>query len=743
MAQPPDAEIKARPSVDLTNCALEPIHVPGSIQPHGALIALTPTGALAARSTNAESIVGPLPAPGENLGDNHLTAEMRAHLTGCLARAGHADTFELTLPDGRTADLSVHFHDGLLLAEFEPRHAGALAPSKFAVIAQRVLERIQAQQDLDGLLAASVEEISELSGFDRVMAYRFHPDDSGEVVAERMRKPLEPFLGLRYPATDIPAQARLLFIKNPVRLIPDVAYRPIPVEPDRNPRTGRPIDLSLAALRSVSPIHVEYLTNMGVRASMAVSVVVAGRLWGLFACHHYAPLLVNPAVRLTCRLLSQVVSVAVERFVARGLADSMARTQHMRNAIAERVKADESTVRALISGEPALTELVRCAGAAVTTVTQQATLGETPGQDAIAAVVAWLAEREATRFATSHIEMQVPELAAACRGFAGFAAIRFSPEPDCYALWFRREEVETLRWAGNPQKAAVVGPHGDRLSPRGSFAEWKEIVRGQSERWDAEEINALEELRRALFDIAAVRLQETVRTRELLLAMLGHDLRSPLQAIAMAGEVLRVDQSRASQVQKQIASTSGRMGRLITHVLDLSRLQSGVGLVRALDSCDLEALLREIVAETRSSHPGFEVVERYAGIGHARIDADRIAQVLSNLISNARHHGTAGKPIVVEGKRCRDQLLLRVINHGPAISAEALQTLFEPFKRGSLDNPANPRGLGLGLYIASSIVREHGGSLGVESANGLVTFTVALPTAIEGDGARGSPSSEP
>ena len=716
--------------VDLTNCALEAIHIPGSIQPHGALVAFTPEGTLATRSINAPALFGALPPPGEKPGESHLTAEIRSHLAACLASPGRPDSFEVILPDGRAADLGVHFHDRRMVAEIEPRDEGAQAPSKFAAIAQRALERIQSHRDLESLLVASVEEIALLSGFDRVMAYRFHPDDSGEVVAERTSRPLESYLGLRYPATDIPAQARLLFVQNPVRLIPDVGYQPVPIEPDRNPLTGEHVDLSYSVLRSVSPIHVEYLTNMGVRASMSVSIVIGDRLWGLFACHHYTPHRVSPAVRLTCRLLSQVVSVAVERFVATQHAKEMSRARRLRAAISDRVNADDDMVRALTVGSPAVTELVRCTGAAVTSLTQVGTIGETPASESISAITAWLAAKDnVTRFATHQIAGDVPELADACAGFAGFAAIRFSAEPNSYIVWFRREQVETLRWAGNPAKAATLGPHGERLSPRGSFAEWKEIVRGRAEPWDANEMDAIEDLRRAIADIAAVRLQETVRTRELLLAMLGHDLRNPLQAIAMAGEVLRIDQSRASQVQKQIAATSGRMGRLIAHVLDLSRLQSGAGLIGSREMRDLAALLREVVAESRASHPGAEIVERYFGVGEAYIDADRIAQVIGNLVSNARHHGTSGKPILIEGERRDGNVVLRVTNHGPAITAAALQTLFEPFKRGSLDNPGNPRGLGMGLYIASSIVREHGGSLEVNSGDGLVTFTVTLPSA--------------
>jgi light-regulated signal transduction histidine kinase (bacteriophytochrome) len=716
-----------RPAVDLTNCALEPIHIPGSIQPHGALVAFTLDGIAATQSENAPELLGHTPLPGEPIAEHHFTPSIRARLQESLGTR-RADTFEVHLPDDAVADLSVHVHDELLLAEVEPRGPGARPASEFAMLAQRALERVQQQRDLDSLLTASVEEIALLSGFDRVMAYRFRPDDSGEIVAERMQKPLESFLGLCYPASDIPPQARALFVKNPVRLIADVGYRPAALRPDRNPVTGHPVDLSYASLRGVSPIHVEYLTNMGVRASMSVSMVSQGRLWGMFACHHYAPRLASPAVRMTCRLLSQVVSMMVERFLATEQAQAQAVASRQRLQILERVKADNDMVRALSIGSPSIVEVVPSAGAAVALLGQIAMLGDTPAREDIAAVLDWLDARGApAQFATHHVRGDAPELDAACAGFPGFAAARYSAEPGAYVVWFRHEQVETVRWAGDPDKPVVVGPHGARLSPRGSFSEWQQVVRDRSEPWSADELYVLEELRRALMDISAFRLQETVRTRELLLAMLGHDLRNPLQAIAMAGEVLRLDESRVEQVRTQIASISGRMGRLINHILDLSRLQAGTGLVRARRSLDIEHLLREVVTESRTAHPEIEIVEHCAGVGAAEVDADRMMQVISNLVSNARHHGTPGKPITLAAERSGATIIVRVTNHGPAITEQALQTLFEPFKRGSLDNPGNPRGLGLGLYIASSIVREHDGELKVESGDGLVTFTITLP----------------
>lgn len=714
--------------VDLDNCAAEPIHISGAIQPHGMLLAFTAQGALATRSANA-ALLGPQPPVGGHIDDTHFTDSIRARLRAAIAATDAADGCEVALPDGRRADLSLHWHDKLLFAEFEPRQDVQPPPADFAMLAQRALTRVQAQTGLTALLEAGVEEVARLSGFDRVMGYLFHADESGEVVAERRRSnDLEPYLGLRYPASDIPAQARRLFVLNPIRLIVDVAYQPVPLSPDRHPHTGRPIDLSHAVLRSVSPIHCEYLGNMGVHASMAISIVVQGRLWGMFACHHYRPLLVSATVRRTCRLISQVVSLMAERLLATRRTALVARGQSVRSALIERVRNDDYMPRALASGSPNALDVMSAAGVAVGLMEQQQTAGETPDSTQLAQLFAWLEARgSGTRFFTDSIARDAPELLPWCAGFAGLLAIRYTTERQGWLVWFRREQLQMQRWAGDPAKPVVAGPHGTRLSPRGSFAEWQQVVRGKAEPWDEAELFDAEELRRALLDISAARLQEVVRAREMLLAMLGHDLRSPVQAIAMAGATLTLDETRVAAVQKHIARISGRMGRLINHVLDLSRVHAGLDLVRQRAPHDIGQLLDDIVHEARYAHPDSPIESSHAELGHAEIDADRIVQVLTNLISNARHHGTPGKPIRVAAERRGTELVVRVTNHGAPITEQALATLFAPFKRGSIDNAENPRGLGLGLYIASTIVHEHGGRLGVESHDGLVTFTVTLP----------------
>lgn len=714
--------------VDLDNCAAEPIHIPGSIQPHGALLAFGPDGALATRSANAGDILGPLPDVGAHIDDSHLSADIRARLRTAQTDADGTDGFEVKLPDGRIADLTLHHHEGLLFAEFEPRDGNQAPPADFAVLAQRALTRVQGQTDLQALLEAGVEEVARLSGFDRVMGYRFHPDESGEIVAERRRSPdLEPYLGLHYPASDIPAQARRLFVLNPIRLIVDVAYKPVPLVPDHNPVTGGHIDLSHAVLRSVSAIHCEYLGNMGVHASMAISIVVQGRLWGMFACHHYKPHLVSAPVRRTCRLLSQVVSLMAERLLAMRRTELIARGQSMRSTLVERVRTDDYIPRALATGTPCALDVVSACGMAAGLMDQVQTAGETPELQGLNALFAWLEERNVGTFATHSIERDAPELLSCCAGFAGLLAIRYTTERHGWLVWFRREQVETQRWAGDPSKPVVAGPNGARLSPRGSFAEWQQVVRGQAEPWEEAELFDAEELRRALLDISAARLQEVVRAREILLAMLGHDLRSPVQAIAMAGATLKYDDERVATVQKHIARISGRMGRLINHVLDLSRVNAGFGLVQQRAPRDFSQMLDDIVNEARYVHPESQLEASYGQLGMVNVDADRMVQVLANLISNARHHGKPGTPVMLKAERTEREVVVSVTNHGAPITEKALATLFAPFKRGSIDNADNPRGLGLGLYIASTIVNEHGGQLTVDSGDGLVTFSVRLP----------------
>lgn len=719
-----------RRPVDLSNCDQEPIHIPGSIQNHGALLGFTPDGKLAVRSANATTLLGPLPEPGQPLEEHHLDAGARALINAALAdKNGYVDAHLLTLPAG-AFDLVTHQSEGVLIAEFERRPGQAAALDSFALAAHQAIQRIQRQQGVQDMLALAVGEIARLTGFDRVMAYRFRHDDSGEVVAEHRRPELEPFLGQRYPASDIPAQARRLYVINPIRLIADVGAPAVALEPDRNPLTGRALDLSHGTLRSVSPVHIEYLSNMGVAASMSLSIVIGDRLWGLIACHHMQAHLVPHAVRMSCQLLAQFLSALVERNLNGERARELERSNAQRRRIVAQVTDREDIVLALGAEHEAFLGLMSSHGGAISLDRKTQVFGQGPSREGINALINWLNEHESGDiFATSSVGADLPDLKAALGEICGVLAIRFYRAQNGYAFWFRNEQVEDVRWGGNPEKKYSVGPLGPRLTPRGSFAVWKETVRGKSLPWKTTELETAGQLRLDLQEVALSNENMLKRARETLLATLGHDLRDPLQAIMMAARMieLRDHSSSSSNLGKRISSSSSRMHRLISQVLDISRLQSGMGLDIQRRPADVRKMVTEIVNEARIAYPDNEILLELEDCGEIALDADRISQVISNLLSNTRHHGDFGKPATLIVFRRDDVLNIAVSNHGAPIPEAVREQLFKPYKREALGNQRNARGLGLGLYIVSEIVIGHEGQIRVECENHIISFTVTLP----------------
>lgn len=710
--------------VDLTTCDREPIHVPGSIQPFGALIAIDAQARLVHRSANAAALLPHLPALGESLGEPY-----RALVDPLLAATEapvESAPLELSV-SGRVFDVIPHRSGGLLLLEFEPRNADAPQLMSFALKAQRGLERIQRNHSLDALLEVATEELWTLTGFDRVMAYRFLHDDSGHVVAERSRAGLETFLGLRYPATDIPVQARRLFTLNRLRFIPDLNYQPVPIEPECGPDTKLPLDLSQSTMRSVSPVHVEYLQNMAVTGSMSISIVVGGRLWGLFACHHYdGPRLLPHAVRVSCALLAQIVSVLVERAELEESARAQEAARALRESLVTSVRAAEDMAAGLV-GEPSFVQLIEASGGAVLWDKRVVLQGRTPSADVVASLADWLRERETDIVTTQSLGLELPGLASRLDGVAGLLAARIHPEQGGYILWFRAEEAETVRWAGNPEKTYSEGPLGPRLNPRGSFREWRETVRGRAAPFRPYELAVASAFRRDMQEVALRKLSELERARDLMLAALGHDLRTPLSAISMAASLLSIDTGAPADLGERITRSSNRMQRLVEQMLDLSRIQSGMGLGMSRRASDLATLVEHAVDEARTGFPGTVVQMNLQAPLAASIDPDRIGQVISNLLSNARHHGKLGSPIAIELGVDGDVAVLSVTNEGGPIPPATRAQIFQPFKTESLQRTRNRSGLGLGLHIVHEIVKSHGGSIEIRDADGFVTFRVRLP----------------
>lgn len=722
--------------IDLQNCADEPIHLPGTIQPHGTLVFLNDAGLVEGWSANAARVVDVDLALGmrfDALGLDDCVVEL---IQECLDTMvdGEAPAMVTALTVGSDEyDCIVHAHRARILVEFEARDYTTDEVAQFAIKAHASIDRMRRQRTIDGLLETTVRQVRAFTGFDRVMAYRFRHDDSGDVVAEACRDDLIPYRGQRYPAGDIPAQARRLYVLNTLRMIADMTYHAVPI---LGAAGAPPLDMSYAVLRSTSPIHVEYLQNMGVGASMSVSIVINGRLWGLLACHHMGPKRVPYSIRMAVDVLAQVIASTVQSIEMREEAELVGRAAKVRTSLVESLLLEEDPLEALMKHGDGLLDSTRSQAMVVAQHGRVVCLGvdQALGEAMVASL-----PHDVHDLLARHCVHEWPEAVQSQLGkWVGMLGLPYDPPSGSWCVLLRKEQIEHVAWGGKPDKSAQIGPLGERLTPRGSFEAWHETVRGCAHPW---EDGILTHARMALAELTRVanaRRAQTEATRAQLLAMLGHDLRDPLHSINMAGLVLeKTSGDNKGTLGRRIQSSSNRMQRMIGQVLDMSRIDRGLNLGLSLEPVDLAALVEDVVEEARMAYPTIVYDLHTVGPAFVMADDSRLAQVVSNLLSNARHHGEPNQPIAIRLRPHDGRAVLEIANAGAAIPPDVEAALFNPFKRSSLNNPRNRTGMGLGLYIAQQIVREHQGEIGYRHdsggpagpASGRVVFSVRLPLA--------------
>jgi chemotaxis family two-component system sensor kinase Cph1 len=726
-------------TIDLENCHQEPIHVPGFIQPHGVLAAFNRLGQLTHASRNASSVLPGLFVPGTTVfercskadGSESLKLLWDAIASVLQETAAGQETAPLNLEislEGALYDAVLHFYDERLIVELERRPALTIDLVTFSLLAHRSMAQLRNRKDIAALLAEAVTTVRHLTGFDRVMAYRFHPDDSGEVVTEECKDGLEPFLGRRFPASDIPVQARALYLRNPLRLIADVNDEQVLIE--ALDLTEQPLDLSHAVLRSVSPIHIEYLRNIRVAASMSLSIIVQGRLWGLIACHHGTAHRVPYAVRMTCDVLSHVLSSAVQSAVEQLIVQRRQAAVKINKRLADLLLCMDDFASSFYSQAAALKDVIQFDDAFCAYGT-----GWSPTvvcADTTSLLLQWL-NASKDDLIVVHRSNQLPEsLRNALRPFCGLLAICVDRVYRSWIVLMRREQVESIVWSGIPAKLQRMGPLGVRLTPQGSLAEWRQTVEGTAVAWDDVDQAIARDLMEALGSAAAARAVHREMARAQLLAVLGHDLRDPLQTISVMGQLLEQGGTgRQANYGQRITSTIGRMQRLIDEVFEMSKVGTGTGLGLGLDLSmihgDMAGFIRMLTEDARLTHPESEVLSEIPAMLETQFDPDRMAQVVNNLLNNARNHGVVGEPISVALSEEQGNLVLRVANKAPAIASASLNTLFHPFKSQSIGNARNPGGLGLGLYIASEVAKGHNGTLEYTHDGTHVIFTMSMP----------------
>ncbi len=556
--------------IDATNCDREPIHIPGAILPHGAMLVLDPDSleVLQVAGDTAGLLGVQIAALLGSSATDLFNPEQVAHLRALnarfdLAKPRHLLDPVLRIDPARPLDASLHRSGGALVLEFEAADIGdRLAADPLAGV-QEMIAGFDEPGSLQSLCQLAAERVRNVAGYDRVLVYRFMQDDSGWVIAEAREPHLEPFLDLHYPAADIPSQARALYVKSPLRLITQVNYDPAPLTPVNNPRTGEPLDMSHAILRDVSPIHRQYLRNMGIDASMSISIIQAGKLWGLIACHNHSPRLLPRHLRAVCELFGSMFSLQLEaREKGEQFHERLASRMVLQNLMLNLASAEDyaagltqqsPNLLDYIHGGEAALDGVRRGGVAVCVKDRLTFLGITPSQVEIEALVGWLdthMQRSEGVYSTDRLGEVWVDAKAFAEVASGILVISVSPDHSDYIIWFRPEMVTNVHWAGAPEKRVESGPDGDRLAPRRSFELWKETVVGRSIQWTPADADAAFDLRVSLLHVVLRRIKSAARERkaaadrdQLLMAELDHRVKNTLANI----QALVVQTSRSAE----------------------------------------------------------------------------------------------------------------------------------------------------------------------------------------------------
>jgi len=625
-------------TVDLTNCDVEPIHIPGSIQPHGALLAFDFNFTTSLRhSRNAPELLGLSGEingrPADQLLGPELTHTLRNALGTTAGSTRPALLFAQVMPNGVRFDIAVHRYRSSVIVEFEAARDTGSQPLQ---VSRAMIDRISKLDSIDQLVQVAARLIRGVLGYDRVMVYRFEADGAGKVLAEVKRPDLESFLGQYFPASDIPQQARALYLKNTIRIISSASYEPIPLVPQFD-LSGEPLDLSFAHLRSVSPIHLEYLRNMGVGASMSISIIVDGELWGLIACHHYSPRTLPMALRVATEMFGEFFSLHLNSL-----------RQKQKLTVATQARAYLDRVLQLASQrdiEEVLLEnlgefgnLVPNDGFALYLNGRWSAYGATPSPTDIPALAQFVGTMANSRvWATHSLATHFPPAEAYYQIASGVMAVPLSQLPRDYLFFFRKELLQTLNWAGNPEKSYETGPMGDRLTPRKSFAIWKQTVQRQAQPWSEGDREIAEAARASLVEVVLrhnemledERARADVRQR-MLNEELNHRVKNILAVIkSLVGQP--VQQGRS--LEDYVGSLRGRI-QALSFAHDQVIRGEGGGLLSELVSAELTPY--QTGANTLSiSDEGVWLDSRAYSV---------MALVLHELATNAAKYGAMSVP---------------------------------------------------------------------------------------------------
>lgn len=760
----------------LEECTEESVYAPGYIQPHGVLLTLQePHLKIVQVSENVEQFFG-IPAAallGQSLHRLFSRTQVKLiadfllqdNLERCNPfelKARVKDPHPQPLSRGKRARVraqtfrsTLHRTTEALILELEPQPPTDKTHAiQFYFRLQAAILTLRSAIDLSDLAQTLAREVKAIAGFDRVMVYRFEADDHGVVIAEEKESHLESYLGLHYPAIDIPVPARKLFLRNWVRQIPNINYTPARLISIDNASNEPALDLSDSVLRGVSPYHVEYLQNMGVAGSLTISLIDDKRLWGLIACHHYSPKLVSYETRKTCEFLGQFASIELVHQQERELSHYRAQVKAIQDNLHQAFLHDPNFIQQVLTRNATqLLDIVHAEGVAIVLDQPIVLIGQTPSLNDVQALLTWLPQlNQPDIYQTDCLARSYPPAREFKNTASGILMIAIVLHQKSYhLLLFRPEQIQTVNWAGDPRTAVWVDPDGEqRLTPRKSFQFWKETVRETSLPWKAPEIQAAQMMRNtlmlAVLEFSQVALEQAAeraaianRAKSQFLAKMSHELRTPLNAILGFTQVMNRSPNTPTEFREHlgIISRSGEhLLALINDVLEMSRIEARQQVLTE-SSFNLHHLLRSLqeMLALKASQNGLTLsfekdrsVPRYV-CG----DEVKLRQILLNLIGNAIKFTTQGSVTVrvrseatrtaKQGGTCENDtsppshaltLSFEVKDTGCGIDRHDWEAIFEAFVQ--TEQGRHAQGTGLGLSISRQFARLMGGDITVQSS---------------------------
>ena len=758
-----------RHGLNISNCDAEPVRTPGCIQAHGALLVLRLSDlSILQASENTQAILG-CAAP-QLLGKSvavvvKIEGEERLRSILATEPTERNPVYAFTLPQSdliAPMDVTVHTIDGVVMVEFEatgrtsPGTSAGLAapgprhqPDYYALI-KKTVARLQAVDTVQGFCQALADEVRVLSGLDRVMIYKFHADHHGEVFAESRRDDLAPWLGLHYPAEDIPKPARDIFAKTWIRPVPDIHGELAEMTPLVNPDTGRPVDMTFCMLRGVSVMYTEYLQNMGVSAGLTMPLRRDNVLWGLIACHHYSgPHYVPYELRAACEFLAQVGSLQHRAVEDRENAAYRLKLEEVNQQLLS-MAAQEGGLAAMTDGTPNLLGAMHAGGAALYHRERWWRVGQTPGESQLESLANWLVDRldagslDSPMYVTNSLAKHYPPGADFADVASGVLAAPLSRTGQNLMIWFRPEVKSTVNWGGNPHdKPKVVGPNGPRLTPRRSFELFSESVHQQSEPWLQVEIDAAARLRSLIMELVIVRAErlaglnaDLARSNEELDAfayVASHDLKEPLRGIHKYAHQL-MEAAPANEEEKRkldgLMRLTLRMDSLLDSLLHFSRVGREELTLEKVDLNEVLADAIEMVGSRTDDNKTQIIAPRPLPL--IMCDRVRVREVLVNLLSNAlKYNDKTLKRVEVGYIEPQEDAALRttfpagtegqtvyyVLDNGIGISPRHFDQVFKMFKRLH-GREEYGGGTGAGLTIVRKLVERHRGVVWPESVLG-------------------------